>query len=487
MDKNKPENTALEQVLASLGLPDDLPEVALAGSPEPSPEALRRIKARTLARLPQACPARRNKPLFRQRFSPAATAAAALLLTVSLALAWAGPSRVWAGVQQMLALVPGFGWVESGADEGWILYARQKVRRSGGDRGGFVEVSGLLANSRYTGLQLYCENLPGYAPEPDPGKEQTEADRQQSYAAAWEPYFRLYLLDDADRRYYLSPEAPRSMAGGGASSQAWLQFPPLDRSARRVTLVLPLDGTEELTVEIPLALLESDAERGEIGGSATRHGITVSAAAFAYADTWVAVAVDLGDRAGRVAELGRYFTNLPADRPVTLTGRSGQPYPRASRGLGGWGVTAQNYTELFFTEAAEGEKQVRLEIPLLQICEAASARVKITVPGSGSLDLDQAVALGRFPLRLTRAETILDGEQRRLRIYVDLGPAGPETLERFTLGGSRSWSCKFNAVSGRMEYLEIPLDGNPTRLALTLTDPVYSVAGPWVLELPLQR
>ena len=63
-----------------------------------------------------------------------------------------------------LALVPGFGLVESGEREEWTLFAQQKVRVEGG--GGFVEVSGLPGNFRYTGLQLYFEGLSGYAPDP---------------------------------------------------------------------------------------------------------------------------------------------------------------------------------------------------------------------------------------------------------------------------------------------------------------------------------
>ena len=44
------DDNSIEQLLLSVGLPDDLPERVLAREPEPSRAALKRIKSRTLLR-----------------------------------------------------------------------------------------------------------------------------------------------------------------------------------------------------------------------------------------------------------------------------------------------------------------------------------------------------------------------------------------------------------------------------------------------------
>ncbi len=483
MKKGKSEDRVLDQFLEAIGLPDDFSETVLALEPEPTAETLQRIKKRTLARVSQAPPYRR-RALFKRASSALTAAAVILLFTAALAVAWVGPERVWAGMQRMLTLVPGFGLVEKGEQEEWVLFARQKVRVEGG--GGFVEVSGLLANPHYTGLQLYIEGLPGYVSHPDPQVDKKkEEDWQADHDARWENYLHLYLLDDAGTRYDLPPDAPRFLGGGGAVNQAWLQFPPLDRAARQVTLVVPLEGRETLRVEVPLTILEDGAGWDSCGASSIEKDITVSAAAFDYTGIWIALSVHLNNRRGTVVELGRHFPGLPADQPLTLTGPGGQQY---SPQLRGWGEMPQNYFELYFEELEDGENQVQLIVPLLQIREEASAKVKVNVPVIDSPeDLDLAVTLGRFDLKLTRAEKICDGDQDYLRLYVDLGPAGTETLEGFTLSGNQSWGCTFDRETGRIQYLEIPLKGNPSRVTLTLADPVYSLIGPWILDLPVQR
>ncbi|NLI70424.1 MAG: hypothetical protein GX364_06145 [Firmicutes bacterium] len=483
MNRVRSEDRVLDQFLEAIGLPDDFSETVLAREVEPTAETLQRIKKQTLARVPQA-PHRRRRPLFK-RTPSALTAAVILLFTATLAMAWVGPERVWAGVQRILTLVPGFGLVDKEEQDEWVLFARQKVRVEG--EGGFVEVSGLLANPHYTGLQLYIEGLPGYVshPEPQVEKKVEEKKRQADHDARWESYLHLYLLDDAGTRYDLPPDAPRFLGGSGAGNQAWLQFPPLDRATRQVTLVVPLEGGETLRAEVPLTILEDEADWNSCGTSSTEKDITVSAAAFDYTSIWIAISVHLNDRKGRVVELGRYFPGLPADQPLTLTGPGGRQYSPQLRGQGGM---TQNYFELFFEGLEDGENQVQLTVPLLQIREKASAKVKVGVPVSSSQeDLDLAVTLGRFDLKLTRAEKICYGDQDYLRIYVDLGPAGTETLEEFTLDGNQSWGCTFDQETGRMRYLEIPMKGNPSRVTLTLADPVYSVIGPWVLDLPVQR
>lgn len=187
--------------------------------------------------------------------------------------------------------------------------------------------------------------------------------------------------------------------------------------------------------------------------------------------------------------------------------------PEQEINLGGWTLGVINYRR--FKPLLPGSTRATLTVPVVAVREKGTATVKLPVPESGSVDVDRAVQLGRFELRLTRVERVpgytwvepisdkanaekagngapVEGivreEPDRLRVYVNPGPAGPEELKEFALQPNRwmtGYGTAFDSFSERILYLEVPVKPGQKEIKLTLKDPVVSVKGPWVLEFPI--
>lgn len=108
------------------------------------------------------------------------------------------------------------------------------------------------------------------------------------------------------------------------------------------------------------------------------------------------------------------------------------------------------------------------------------------------LSLDREVSLGRFSFTLTRADIVSYPYGDKLRVYVDMGPAGAETFHSFSLSSAdlskmEAWHWKTSETTGRMEYFKLPLEGIKRRVKLTFTGPVYAVEGPWTFTFPVNQ
>ena len=482
--------------LKSCGIPEDLPEVVFKGKPAPPASALKRVKDRTLERIQgtdsgqarrhirgQAAgnrpfPGRIRRALPGRRFKMVAAAVAAAVFMVT---AWLGPAQVWAGLQRALSLVPGFGLLEREGAE-FTLLAAERVRLNHG--GGHIQVSGLLAQPEGTFVSLYIYRIPGIndmtVEKPSPG---VEAEYEASFQVRRKQLLQMYLLDQEGREYRMGDRVIFSWAEGNRDAHVSLQLPPLNPDVRQVTLVIPMETGEEARIHVPLVSLEEQGEWAEVADMVTAGGITVSASAHFSEDTRISLFI-LPDSDRGIDSIGRFFGgDIPASRPASLTGSGGEGYEFLRQGQAGW---QPNYFELYFEEMKPGEEEATFSIPVLLLREEGRARVKVPVPRDEvSHDLNQEINLGRFPLTLVRAEVVSYDHGDALRVYVDLGPAGEETLESFTLE-YQSWGWTINRETGRMEYFEVALEGNPRHMNFTLTSPVYSVEGPWEFTFPVE-
>ncbi|MDH7577673.1 MAG: hypothetical protein QHH75_07555 [Bacillota bacterium] len=464
--------------LNGLGVPEDLTETVLHWEPAPDAAALERIRARTLEKVNR----RTALPPVRTKRRQLQVAAAAVLFLAAILTLWAGPSRVWAGVRKVLTLLPGFSLMEEREEWGYALAAVDKYRQHYGE--GYVELAGLLAHGGGTYLNLYFSGIPGYAM---PGENMQKQDREAYYEAYHAQLAaqaqKIYLLDETGKKYRRE-KAPFSFAGSSRESHAWLWLPPLPPDTRRVTVVVPVAPGEELRFSVPLVDVKSAGGEGEETVGITLHDITVVAAPHYGEDTWFSLLVIPPHPDIQLAEIGRYYPSLPAPRPVALVGAAGREYRRLSRGSGSLG---NNFTELFFERVDAAETTVTLEIPLLLLKDKGQGKVTVPVPGAGeTIEFMQRVSLGRFTVGLTTVERVSYPHEDSLKIYVDLGPAGEETLEYFSLKDT-SWGYTVDEVTGRMLYFEVPLQGSPQKVKLTLQDPVYSVEGPWTFTFPVLR
>lgn len=429
------EEKDLQEQLAPLGLPDDLDGVVLQRGPAPDPQAVERIRQMTLARV-TAPPA--NKPR-----RAAIWAAAAALVLISLGItATVGPAQVWA---RFLNYVPGFGAREHSEV---TLAAARPVRVD--QSGRWVEVRGLMADNRGISLRLTTMGVP--------------ID------------FERVSLETPDGKSLVLRSGNYSTGGQNYDGWFWLQDGRLDPTARSVTVVVRGDPDWR----IPLDLVPGSELQAldQFGPTATVQGYRLAARLHSYADRSDLTVLSAGPDGTRVIGLGRSFRDLPANRPLTLSapGWDSEPSSRGGTAL-----------ELWHYEAGPvpgGVESVRLTVPAIEVQVQGKGRVTLDVATG---PVEKTVQVGDWPVRIIRTEVVGDG----LEIWVDPGPAGPQYLDSFRFerkGMPVPGAWRVNAVSGRLEWISIPLEpGEKKRVTLTLVAPRIVVEGPWVIDVPANR
>ena len=191
--------------------------------PEADPAFERQLEARLVGRLrsqqgtedkttsrPVATAVRGRSTMRRYRGMPVAAIA---LMVVALTLAWVGPHRVWAQIQQWLGYVPGIGFVN--LEETRVLTAPVAVTRGGVT----LRVEQVLAQPGGTTILLSSEGLP---------PEDRVWPQGVSVKGVTEP-----LLELPDGRL-LAPETFNLRWGGGT-----LAFPAVPADVFRIRLILP--------------------------------------------------------------------------------------------------------------------------------------------------------------------------------------------------------------------------------------------------------
>lgn len=431
----------LQAQLAPLGLPDDLVEIALKDAPALAPEALARIRKRTLDRAAGGD----RVPVQRKPRRLAVWAAAAALALVAVGTtAVVGPDQVWARFMQY---VPGFGTRDAGEA---TLAAERPVRVEEG--GKWVEVRGLMAGEQGISVRVATHGVP------------------LSLANV--------LLEAGGTQVPMT--SGHYSTGGGQDYEGWLWTPENNLSTDlRSVAVLVRDGTREW--RIPLALVPGSqlVAIEQFGPSATVSRYRLAARLTAY-ENRTALTVLTGAPAGEmVIELGRNFPDMAADRPLTLSA------PGWEREPGSRGDTLDETWEFETDSLPAGAESVRLTVPAVEVRQTGQAKVRLPVATG---DVNQTVQVGDWPVTITRTEDLGGGS---LKLWFDLGPAGTRYLTGLGLvkqGGrevSRSW--KVDEVHGQMEWMVIDLKPGAKSVMLTLGEPHIVVEGPWVIDLPVSQ
>ncbi len=474
------DDNSIEQLLLSVGLPDDLPERVLAREPEPSRAALKRIKSRTLLRT--AGKTRWNSEKKRRRVGWWKGAVAVLLMLVlAILLNGAGGSRVWAGLQKALALIPGFGTVEQG-ENSFILVSLEQPRVERG--GGYAQLAGMLAQPDATYVKLFFKDLAGYSLDVNNFEEIYSYWRRSDNLAR-----RIYLADDQGTEYRMERKARSSWDfsenryGRHRSVVTYftLQLPPLPEQSRRVTVVVPVDDGPDLRLTVNLLPPAEAALQMKNIQSAEINGVRVTAGAHFGEETWISLAVDPPHEGSQI--IG---TNWGNGGRAELTGCKGGWYPLLRSGQ----TWQANFIEQFHKQVVSGEEEVALSVKIIHFQDRAETRIKLPIPREGCQDLDIPVSLGRFNFTITGVESQYhDHGEKRLIIYLLPDQEGPETFYGFSVstgflrpkGTGSHWRTD---ESGEMEY-SIPVKENRDSITLMLHDPIYQVEGPWSFTFPV--
>lgn len=452
------EERDLQEHLAPLGLPDDLPEVALGQVPRPDAAALARIKARALARAraregapgqphalavtpapgPTAAPNPTRPAVPRRRWTWAVAAALALAALTTVALPV--PRQVLA---RFLQFVPGFGAREAGEAQ-WAAARPVRLERNGQ----WVEVQGLVAGKGTLTVRLSSLGVPL-------------------------TFDNVYVEDGAGRRYALTGGSTSNNSEGDYDASLWIRG-DFAQPGRTVTVGVLGNPDWRLTVDLVPGdqLLAVD----QFGPSATVKGYTITGR---LESGETLSRVNLLTRSSR--EGARVFNLGWSDRPVTLTAGGAQPELR---------LTA-HATELIQFETAPmppGVTEATLTIAAITAEEPGEALLQLP-PVTGPVN--RTIQLGRWSLRILRTELVEESGRPHLRVFVDPGPDGPESLIAFTelREGDRllDWSRHYDPVTQRMDSFLIEVSQGAGTLTYTIASPLVRVEGPWTLPLPVHR
>jgi hypothetical protein len=423
------EERDLQAELAPVGLPDDLPEVALTGEPAPDAAALGRIKQRALARVAAVVPedvrveAARRRP---RRWAWNLAAAVALLaLTTTVVV---GPDQVRAYVGRF---IPGLGLADQ---TGVRLAAAAPVRAVQDNQR--VEVLGLVLDEHGGWLSLVSE----YVPLTDQN---------------------VWLEDTAGHRTQLKSSG-RSWSS--RSYHGWYRVPKSVRAPdSRLTVVV--EDAASWRLDVPLVPGDQLPSLDQFGPSASLLGYTLTARA-----------IDLGDRTGvdvlvqRAPEGARVqgIHALALQAPGWTSDLSAKSAP---------------ITELWQYDAdplPSGATSVTLTIPALEVHEFAQGSVKLHVATG---PVDKVVQMGQRSVRITRTEVTDEG----LAVFVEPSPGLAAWVALQVDGEGTGWMHRRSEQTGLIESFVVPVPAGARTVALTMVQPEVFLQGPWIIDIPVTR
>ncbi|MDA8345149.1 MAG: hypothetical protein M0Z66_06665 [Thermaerobacter sp.] len=423
---------ALDRRLQSVGLPDDLAEVALRDAPSPDAAAAARIRARVL----QAAAGAEGPSTVRRRRAWPWVAAAAI---AALAIATPAGSGFMRG---LLRFVPGFGLQATVAGERALAHTVRVA--TGYDT---IYVTGVLASR--SGTEVLFSIVGPDVQMPAGGVR----------------------LEDARGRVYRASTGSWAFGLGSPSiGTGGFDFPALRDPAGPVTLILPLEPT--VRVVLPL-VAASDLPAAAQLPAARAHGITLAVQA---------------TRHGAEALLTLLATRTPAgtraigfggwNRPLKLVG-AGRSF--ALHAVPNFGGPIQAYSAPVLPPSA---KSAQLVVPSVEIQLQGSVSVKIPVPPSGSLAIGKSLAVGPATAHITKVQR-LSGNRIRLTLR-DSGTAaladpGFLSINR-AAAGAMTWTL---SRGGAIRTMTLAVPQGDWWVSLGMANPQVVVQGPWRVTVPL--
>jgi hypothetical protein len=416
-------------------------EAALVAVLRPSaapPGAMERMLARLPARPPAA-------PFWRQRRIRYALALAVASIALVLGASPQARDAVANTVRQLFYFVPGQG-IRSAAATSLVLDHPVVVSRAGIT----VRVLGVLSTDRSTSVSLTVAGLQevktGYPSSPLP---------------------MPYLQDGSGHRY------DGNSAAGGSSYWTY-GFGGLPRDARRITLVvdsLSLGMPSALgaqlgvwRIDLPLTPVTSSAlsQASSVDSSVTVHGVTVLLAQVARSSDGLQAHLAAGGPRSSQVDFLELAPPLSEQNYLPGSGQSGQ-----------WDLTLPANLGM-------------IGIARLHDVEPGNASVSFNMPGTGTVQLQRAVQLGRYVVVLERAEWFDGPNGHTLRVYFHPGPTiDGGHVTSWELDGVNSYGFAWEDPSTTSGYLELLNKPGPGHISLRMKNPHVVIEGPWQLPVPV--
>lgn len=421
----------LDRELSSLGLPDDVVEVALHRATAPDLAARARIRSMVLAQ--QMDPRHPSRSLRPRRWVIPLAAGIVLLALI-------GPAT---GYALFLRFVPGLG-VMSSPEVSEALAQAVHVKGPGYS----AWVTGVLANASGTFVNLTVD---------------------QAFSAPAGATIR----DSAGRIYHLQGY----WWGTGNTSGGSLSFPPLRAPTRRLVLTLPFAGT--LTVTIPLVPKTRLLGAQQFGPVATKRGVTLGARVERIGDRMLVSILAEASPTGTEATSFGGFSDpplliLPDGHTIALN----TSISTSSGAL----------AEFSLPVLPSDIHAVTVIVPSVTVqAQSGTAYSQIPLPTRGPLRLSQPLSLGPVGTRITGVRLL--GRSRLLVMFSSHGAEQFGEPITVTANGQSVSAIATLTQEGGLMTLEFPvrLSLRSASVLLGIANPSTVVFGPWRILVPVSQ
>ncbi|MEK3884108.1 hypothetical protein [Paenibacillus sp. PL2-23] len=365
------------------------------------------------------------------------TAAVIAGITLISALSW--NSGVMASIQKALQFVPGFG-VVANEDENKRLVLKELVRHE--VRGGFIVIKSVSVDSNMAYIEMNGDGGSWFG-------EQLALE-QNGQAFILKRSMSVSSLRDWSAAYWydgkLELESGHVMLNMRASNQDFL---------------------------IPLSLEYADsyASYEELGPTATKHDISITAVLSQFGDR---TRIYLAARHPDDFRISNYGVIETFGKQLTVQDDQGTRYEIEK--IQGISAPGGDFTVQLLQLP---DRSYSLTIP--HIAVTYRDETSIMLAAETNLSLDKTIKLAGYPITITGTELI--GENS-MRVYVDVhrDEAAASSLVMFDLQ-ERSHMIKLNDEMDAMLYTEFEIEPDEKAVKLKLANPDVIWRGPWVLEL----
>lgn len=423
----------VDRVLSSLGLPDDIVEVALSRTPAPEAAVRTRIRSLVLARERDRRQPHHSKS--RRRWVVPLVVGIMLLTLI-------GPVT---GYALLARFVPGFGNVP-GPEVSEAL--AQAVHVAG--HGYSVWVTGVLANASGTYVNLTVD---------------------QSFAAP-----SAATIGTSDGSVY---RVTQYWWGGGSTSEGSLAFTPLRAPARRITLTLPF--SPPLTVTLPLEPKSRLLGAGEFGPMARIQGVTLGARVEEAGGRTLVSILPEATPAGTSATSVGVVNHTPL--LVLPDGRSIALRPSMS-------INSGSVSEFALPALPSGTHDVTVVVPSVTVqANGTTTYAQVPLPGRRDTHLSQPVPAAHGNVQITAVRRIGRNQLEvtfSSRGVEQLGLPGAITVNG--LGVVASWTGTLTRA-GALRTITFPISLPQRSMSLTLgmVSPSTVLIGPWRMRVPVSH
>lgn len=470
MADNQISNGDDREFARAVGLDSNDLEWLVQDAPAVAPDVRDRIRQRVHDGVTAAvspAPARR-RPWLR------AAAAAAILLAVSGTALVATSAEAREAILNLFRVVPNLG-ITATDEQTMALAAPLAIASTGTD----ATILAAVAGPEQTQIRLRINGL-----EQKPGLWHDGS--LSSHPPVLRPEFPTELvLPDGQR--LIASEIKLFFQNGTLNLTLTFDAVPPGTTAFRLEMPHWQDLALGVSADIPLSKAAADAlQAAEVSDNATEHaGIKVEAQHYAIDDALVRINMEITplDQQTKLDHTIRYKPEW-----VRLTDNAGRQYPFSVPDSDRLAQHKTAYNVAFNGPLAQGATQLTLTVPELYVQETGNATVELDLAGlepGQSKPVEAQVTVGGWPVTVQAVDRKADGQYI---LRVALGAAtGDRYLSHVKVVDGATSTANGMVGEDRVQTLEIPRPGADGKLTVTLGNPVVTVVGPWVVNVPLNQ